>query len=182
VKAETNDVWASIPKLTERGTPMKNLTNAMAGIVLLVALGVGSSQAQNHAYTKAVLSGCYGFLSNSVDSKPSTATVGTICFDGQGNIVSNAGGLDQTGWLTDTTVGNFFTSHEGGTYNVGNAPGQGMGTMTFANGCTYYFSMNNVFQYNIALGFQFVLYNYESCKEENGGDPKVVGGTAYIQP
>jgi hypothetical protein len=42
---------------------MKNLRNAMAGIVLRVALGVGSSKAQDHTYTNAALNGCYGFLS-----------------------------------------------------------------------------------------------------------------------
>jgi hypothetical protein len=62
---------------------MNNMMQGMAGLVLLLTLGVGSSQAQ-HTYTNNALRGCYGFLSNSVDVPQPTSTVGTICFDGTG--------------------------------------------------------------------------------------------------
>ena len=158
---------------------MKNMVKTMAGIVLLVALaGVGSSQAQT-AYNNSVLRGCYGFLSNSVDVAPplNRSTVGTICFDGNGNIIPNVGALDQTGWV-QTTSGPFVAlAKQPGVYAVLNNPGQGMGEIRFATGCYYVFSINSVDGAGIAHGFQFSLINYQTCQ-----GPNVVGGTAWIQP
>jgi hypothetical protein len=161
---------------------MKNMMKVMAGIALLVALGAGSSQAQV-AYTDAALQGCYGFRSDSVGVAPplNTSTVGTICFNGAGVIIPNAGALDQTGWMQTTNGVAAASVHVGGKYGVTNVPGQGMGSLVFTNGCEYYFSINSVDANGIAHGFQFSLVNYASC-EIKPGDPNTVGGTAYLQP
>jgi hypothetical protein len=161
---------------------MKNMMKVIAGIALLVALGGASSQAQT-TYTDAALQGCYGFLSASVGipANLNTSTVGTICFNGDGAIVPNVGALDQTGWMQTTNGAAVGLAHVGGKYAVTNVPGQGMGSLTFSNGCQYYFSINSVDAKGIAHGFQFSLVNYANCGNQPG-DPNTVGGTAYLQP
>jgi hypothetical protein len=155
---------------------MKNMLKTMAVMVLL-ALGVGNSQAQT-AYTNAAPRGCYGFLSNSVDvaAPNNRSTVGTICFDGMGNIIPSVGSLDQTGWWQNTGgIGASFAAVSG-TYGVTNNPGQGMGYFSFPSVCgTYAFSINTVDSTGLAHGFQFSLV--KACTT-----PKVIGGTAYLQP
>lgn len=157
---------------------MKNILKLMVGIMLLAALGgLGSSQAQT-AYTTAALKGCYGFLSNSVDVAPpfNRSTVGTICFDGIGGIIPMAGTLDQTGWWQNTGGTSLFIPSVAGSYTVTNSPGQGMGFFSFSGSCgTYAFSINSVDSSGLAHGFQFSLV--KPC-----GAPKVIGGTAYLQP
>jgi len=157
---------------------MKNMLKVMAGIVLLAAWGgLGSSQAQT-AYTNAAVKGCYGFLSNSVDVAPPSnrSTVGTICFDGMGGIIPSAGSLDQTGWWQNTNGTPVTAATVAGTYSIPNSPGQGMGYFSFTSYCgTYAFSINSVDSSGLAHGFQFSLI--KAC-----GAPKVVGGTAYLQP
>jgi hypothetical protein len=153
----------------------------MAGIVLLAALGgVSSSQASTN-YGYGVLSGCYGFLSNSVDVAPplNRSTVGTICFDGQGEIMAKSGSEDQTGWWQTTNGSAVSSSSVAGGYSVTNTPAQGMGTFGFTGGCvTYAFSINSVdLATGIAHGFQFSLIS-NKCQKS----PNVVGGTAYLQP
>ena len=159
---------------------MKDMVKTIAGILLVVALaGVGSSQAQ-HAYTNFVLRGCYGFLSNSVDVAPpnlNRSTVGTMCFDGNGNIIPNFGALDGTGWWQTTNGASLAFAKQGGVYAVLNAPGQGMGQIRLANGCYYAFSINSVDPNDLAHGFQFSLINPQTCP-----GPNVVGGTALLQP
>lgn len=159
---------------------MKIAMKVMAGVVLLVTLGVGSSHAQ-HTYHNNALKGCYGFLSNSVDVANPTSTVGTICFDGAGKIIPNVGVLDQTGWSQTTNGVNGNAVHVAGAYAVTNVPGQGMGSIKFANGCSYNFSINSVDATGLAHGFQFSLYSSANC-EDVIGDPTTVGGTAYLQP
>jgi hypothetical protein len=160
---------------------MKNMLTMMAGMVVLAAFGgVGTSHAQT-AYTNAALKGCYGFLSNSVDVAPplNRSTVGTICFDGNGGIIPNAGALDQTGWWQNTNGALVGAAHVPGNYAVTNTPGQGMGELAFgAPGCgTYAFSINSVDPATgIAHGFQFSLL--KGCAKS----PDVIGGTAYLQP
>jgi len=163
---------------------MKSMLKAVAGIVLLAALGgVNRSQAAT-AYTDSALNGCYGFLSNSVDVAPplNRSTVGTICFDGQGRIVPNAGALDQTGWYQNTNGVIVAPALVTGNYAVTNAPGQGMGLLAFSlpKGCgEYAFSINSVDPTTgIAHGFQFSLISSKGCQK----GPNVVGGTAYLQP
>ena len=157
---------------------MKNMLKSMAGIVLLVGLGgLGSSQAQT-AYTNAALRGCYGFLSNSVDVAPPSnrSTVGTICFDGVGKVIPTAGGVNQTGWLQTTNGATVSAASVTGSYSVSNNPGQGMGFLSFSGVCgTYAFSINSVDSSGLAHGFQFSLI--KAC-----GAPRVVQGTAYLQP
>ena len=161
---------------------MKNMLKAVAGIVLLAALGgIDRSQAAT-AYTDSALNGCYGFLSNSVDVAPplNRSTVGTICFDGQGRIVPNAGALDQTGWYQNTNGVIVAAALVTGSYAVTNAPGQGMGTFNFPKACGIYaFSINSVDPATgVAHGFQFSLVSSKGCQK----GPNVVGGTAYLQP
>ena len=168
---------------------MKNMLKAMAGIVLLAALGgIGRSQAQT-TYTDSVLKGCYGHLSTSVDTENPPRNkniVGTVCFDGNGNIIPSLSGVNQTGQyqnLNGVVVANVNGS---GTYSLGNpnTPGQGMGTITVpggTGGCTsvHAFSVNSVDSNGLAHGFQYALIKRSgNC----AGQPKVIGGTAYLQP
>ena len=162
---------------------MKNTLKAMAGIVLLAAFGgIGSAYGQNHAYTDAVLKGCYAFLVTSVDTEGPNAArenrdaVGTFCFDGMGHIIANVGALDQTGVCTNTNGTTTCIAHIAGKYTVKNAPGQGMGTFTHT-GCEapHMFSIFNVVD-GIAQGFHFMRVFDGSCE-----GPFVLGGTAYLQ-
>jgi hypothetical protein len=164
---------------------MRSMLKAMAGIVLLAALGgIGRSQAQ-HVYTDMVLKGCYGFLNTSVDTEgPNAArknrsTVGTLCFDGNGLILSTLSGDNQTGSCINTN-GAAVCKMEAGTYAVTNIPGQGMGTLNITGGCqTHAFSVNSVDANGLAHGFQFSSIKRTKC---SAGVPLVNGGTAYLQP
>jgi hypothetical protein len=160
---------------------MKNMLKA-AAIVLLAALGgVNRSQAAT-VYTNSALTGCYGFLSHSVGISPplNRSTVGTICFDGLGNIVPIAGTVDQTGWYQNTNGAVATVANVAGGYAVTNTPGQGMGTFSFKGVCGVYgFSINSVdLPTGIAHGFQFSLVGNKGCQKS----PNVIGGTAYLQP
>lgn len=162
---------------------MNSMTKALAGMVLLAALGgINRSQAST-VYTDANLKGCYGFLSSTVGqpSPLNASTVGTICFDGAGHILGKTGGgEDQTGWVqnTDGSVSSF--ADVTGTYVVTNSPGQGMGTFTFTSvGCgEYAFTLNEI-KSSIAQGFQFTLVASSGCKQDTA---PVASGWARIQP
>lgn len=166
---------------------LKSMSKAMAGIVLLAALGgIGRSQAQN-VYNDTVLKGCYGFLNTSVDTEGPNAArknesiVGTLCFDGNGNILKTLAGDNQSGWWFDTN-GVAKQGADSGTYMLAapNVPGQGMGTFSFTKGCqTYAFSVNSVDANGLAHGFQFSQIKRTKC---GSGVPLVMGGTAYLQP
>jgi hypothetical protein len=92
-----------------------------------------------------------GFLGQSLDAAPLDMTwVGTICFDGNGNILGSSMGFNQTGWfqtLNGSTLA--AVTNQTGTYNIngaGNTPGQGMGYFTFkSQACGQFeFSVNSV--------------------------------------
>ena len=164
---------------------MKNVLKVMAGIVLLVAVGVGRSPAQT-TYTDSVLKGCYGHLSTSVDTENAPRNkniVGTICFDGNGNILPSLSGVNQTGHYQNLNGVVTANANISGTYSLGNpnTPGQGMGIFTVPGPCTtiHGFSVNSVDSNGLAHGFQYALIKRSgSC----AGQPLVIGGTAYLQP
>jgi isoaspartyl peptidase/L-asparaginase-like protein (Ntn-hydrolase superfamily) len=161
---------------------MKNMFTIMAGIVLLAALG-GVSRSQATNYPNSVLNGCYGYLLTSQDPLPNDRSgVGTICFDGNGNILAGTNAVPLSGGLNNTNGVISSGSLVAGTYTLSNpnSPGQGMGTFHLTNvTCTpiFAFSVNSVDANQLAHGFQFTL-----IKKNCTTGPKVIGGTAYLQP
>jgi hypothetical protein len=159
---------------------MKN-TLKVTALVLLAAFGMISRCHASTVYTNGQLKGCYSFLSTSRDAAPlDEVVVGTICFDGRGNIVPDSGAEDQTGW-EEILGGSLSTvGKEPGTYSVTNSPGQGMGTFSLsaASFCgKYAFSLHSLdAATRIAGGFQFALITPGAC------GPAVVGGWALLQP
>lgn len=158
---------------------MKNMFKAMAGIVLLAALG-GLSRAHATNYPNSVLNGCYGYLLTSQDPLPNDRSgVGTICFDGNGNIVPGVSGNALTGGYNNTNGTVTSASLVTGTYAVTNFPGQGMGIfhLNVTCGGTFAFSVNTIDSNLLAHGFQFSVIK-KGCSR----GPLVIGGTAYLQP
>jgi hypothetical protein len=166
---------------------LKGMLKVMAGIVLLAAMGgIGRSHATT-AYTNSALNGCYGYLLTSVDTEAPPRdrnVVGTMCFDGNGNIVPIIGGVDQTGGIMNTNGVVAGKALITGTYAVTDVPGQGMGTFIYTNvNCAgeYAFSINSVDSNGLAHGFQFALIK-KGVGPGCGKGPHVMGGTAYLQP
>jgi hypothetical protein len=159
------------------------MTGTAAGVLLMAFGGFGAAQAQV-VYTNAVLSGCYSQTSISVDTEAGALNrniVGTLCFDGNGNIVGTSGTPSLTGHVSNTNGTVSSTSEETGTYSVTNSPGDGMGTITYTCS-THAFSVNSVDGNGLAHGFQFMLMTRgtsKKCLKQSG--PEVIGGTAIYQ-
>jgi hypothetical protein len=156
---------------------MKNILMGTAAGMLIVAIsGVAAAHAQV-TYTNAVLNGCYGFMEASVDTQAGALnrdSVGTLCFDGNGNVTDASGHYSNTNGTEGSGSGG-----GGATYSVTNSPGNGMGTIV--DTCsTKGFSVNSVDANGLAHGFQYILLSHTNGKKCKAG-PLVIGGTAYYQ-
>ncbi|MGD0192874.1 MAG: hypothetical protein ABSD74_19225 [Rhizomicrobium sp.] len=152
----------------------------LIGVAALALSAAGSAQAQV-AYTNAVLNGCYGHISTSVDDGSGQAkdVVGTLCFDGNGNILGTTGTPGLSGHVQNTDGKVKTGADETGTYAVTNTPGDGMGTMTAACG-THEFVISHVNTNGIAQGIHFIAI---SSNGKCGSGTQVIGGSAeYIGP
>jgi hypothetical protein len=152
--------------------------------LLLAGAAVLASSLSVHAqvaYTDSALNGCYAHLSSSVDTGAAAVNrdiVGTMCFDGKGNIVAATHAPYLSGAVKNTN--GVVKSHDDvtGTYQVTNAPGDGMGV--FQGKCTKHaFVLRNVDSNGLAHGFSFILMNRKKSCQDNG--PMVIGGGAEYQ-
>ena len=147
-----------------------------AGVIAMLS-GYGA-QAQV-PYTNSVLNGCYSHINTSVDSgeaAENTDVIGTLCFDGNGNIVGSSGSAGLSGRVSNTNGVIQSKSDEKGSYSVTNLPGDGMGTMVTP--CeTRAFSINQINERHVAEGFQFILIK----RNGNCRGPHVIGGEAVYQ-
>ena len=158
------------------------LTEVFGTALLLVMGGVSSAQAQL-AYGNTVLNGCYGYLATSSDTESppqNRSVVGTLCFDGAGNIVGVTGSPGLTGNTANTNGTVASASALTGTYKVTNSPGDGMGTWVLDRCTTEAFTINTLDGNYLAHGFQFELLKISTAKRCGTG-PVVISGTAYYQ-
>jgi|HubBroStandDraft_6_1064221.scaffolds.fasta_scaffold24585_8 hypothetical protein len=157
---------------------MKLILTGVAAAALLASAG-SVAQAQI-AYTNSVLLGCYAHSNTSVDT-PSNAvgqnTVGTFCFDGNGNLVGTSGTPGLSGHVSSTDGVVKTKTDQTATYSVTNTPGDGMGTIVEKCG-TYTFSVAHVNTQGVAQSFRFILT--KSTGKCTGG-PTMVGGSAEYQ-
>jgi hypothetical protein len=156
---------------------MKKFVTQFSGLVLALAC-VGSAHAQV-AYTNTALNGCYATRSTSLDNATATSfeAVGTLCFDGNGHIVA----ASHAPFLSGSTVNSNGTVREHnnvtGTYNVTNAPGDGMGRIMQACHIRA-FVLHNV-ENGLAKGFSFMLVKNRPHCNTDGTEP--AGGSAVYQ-
>ena len=158
---------------------MKNLL--LAGTVLLLSAGWCAAARAQLAYHDSALDGCYATHSTSVDTGSTTigrAGVGTLCFDGKGNIVGRTTTPALSGHVENTEGNVHIASDQTGTYNVQNYPGQGMGI--FQGTCTIHeFVLRNVDSNGLAHGFSYILTKRKKGCNDNG--PPVVEGSGEYQ-
>lgn len=150
------------------------------GAASLLAFPAGAAQAQV-AYTNSVLNGCYADFSTSVDTGSTVVGrdgVGTICFDGKGNIVGTSKVPALSGGVSNTDGVAHANEDHTGTYKVTNSPGDGMGT--FEGRCTVHaFVLRRVDSEGLAHGFNYILTKRKKGCKDNG--PLVDGGSAEYQ-
>lgn len=142
----------------------------------------GSAHAQV-AYTNAALNGCYAHRGTSVDTGATTVgrdTIGTLCFDGKGNILGTNGSTGLSGHIANTDGTVHVVSNQTGTYNVTNSPGDGMGVFIGQCGPDHTFVLSNVDANGLAHGFSYIKTptKKKSC---NGNGPLVDGGGGEYQ-
>jgi hypothetical protein len=160
---------------------VKTILTGVGAAALLVAIA-SSAQAQV-VYSNSVLNGCYSHIDASSDTQTgalNTQSLGTFCFDGNGNVVGTTGAPDLTGHY-DNTNGMVGSGSGGGgaTYTVTNSPGDGMGTIN--DKCsTVAFSINSVDANGLAHGFHYLRIAQIPGKKCKVG-PDVIGGTAFYQ-
>jgi hypothetical protein len=157
---------------------MESLVVASIAAVL-VASGAGAASAQV-AYTDSALSGCYAHLGTSVDTGSAAENrdnVGTMCFDGKGNIVASSTIPHLSGGVSNTngTVG--IHDDVTGTYKVTNSPGDGMGVLE-GRCAKHAFVLRHV-ENGLAHGFSYILMTRKKGCKDNG--PVVIGGNAEYQ-
>src|ERR1700733_9090765 len=132
---------------SKRSPPVKTILTEVFGTALLLVMGgVSSAQAQL-AYGNTVLNGCYGYLATSSDTESppqNRSVVGTLCFDGAGNIVGVTGSPGLTGNTANTNGTVASASALTGTYKVTNSPGDGMGTWVLDRCTTEAFTINTL--------------------------------------
>ncbi|HEX3429586.1 MAG TPA: hypothetical protein VHT03_01760 [Rhizomicrobium sp.] len=157
-----------------------NGVRLVSAILVASAGWYGSAHAQV-SYNNTALNGCYAHLGTSVDTGSSTVgrdTVGTLCFDGMGNIVGTAGSTGLSGHVTNTDGTVTTTSDQTGTYKVTNYPGDGMGV--FKGTCTEHsFVLRNVDTNGLAHGFSYIRTKVKKGCKDTG--PLVVGGGGEYQ-
>ena len=156
---------------------MKMLVAASVGL-LLAGSGMAGAQV---AYTNKALDGCYAHSSTSVDTGSTVVgrdVLGTMCFDGKGKIVGSSSAPHLSGSLSNTDGTIHSGDDENWTYNVTNAPGDGMGT--FEGHCTRHaFVLRNVDSNGLAHAFSYILIGRKKgCK---GDGPAVIGGSGEYQ-
>jgi hypothetical protein len=157
----------------------------MKSLIVTSALGVlvasGASGASGQvAYTDSALNGCYAHLSTSVDSGSAAEdrdNVGTMCFDGKGNIVGSSTAPHLSGGVSNTN--GTVASHDDatGTYKVTNSPGDGMGV--FEGRCAKHAFVLRHVENGLAHGFSYILMTRKAGCKDNG--PTVIGGNAEYQ-
>lgn len=150
-----------------------------AAPVLMIAL-CSSADAQI-AYTNSALNGCYAHEATSVDSGSAAVnrdSVGTTCFDGNGNIVGSSTSPHLSGDVANTNGVAATHDNVTGTYKVTNSPGDGMGI--FDGACAKHAFVLRHFDTNgLAHGYSFILMSRKKgCK---GNGPMVIGGSAEYQ-
>jgi len=149
-----------------------------AAAAALLAAAAGSAQAQT-TYTNSALNGCYAHHSTSVDTEPGAVNrdnVGTLCFDGNGNIVGTSGTPALSGHVSNSDGTAKTTTDEAATYAVTNTPGDGMGTFTFRCNSDA-FVLKNIDANGLAHGFDFIL----TQRTGKCSGPEVIGGGAEYQ-
>jgi hypothetical protein len=154
---------------------------AIASAAMLVSIAASADANAQVAYTNSALKGCYAHLSTSVDTGSAAENrdiVGTICFDGKGNIVTSSSAPYLTGAVSNTNGDVHRNNDINGTYNVTNAPGDGMGE--FDGKCAKHaFVLKHVDSDGLAHGFSYILVKHKTpCKKS---DIMVIGGNAEYQ-
>jgi hypothetical protein len=146
-----------------------------------VAVGSGASDATAQvAYKDTALDGCYAHLGTSVDSGSAAENrdnVGTICFDGKGNIVGSATAPHLSGGVSNTNGTVTIHDDVSGTYKVTNSPGDGMGI--FEGKCAKHAFVLRHIENGLAHGFSYILMTRKKGCTDNG--PMVIGGNAEYQ-
>ena len=156
---------------------MKTILIASAAVL---ASSLGTVHAQV-ADTNSALNGCDAHLSSSVDTGAAAVNrdvVGTMCFDGKGNIVAASHAPYLSGAVNNTN--GLARSHNDvtGTYKVTNSPGDGMGE--FRGTCTEHaFVLRNIDSNGLAHGFSFILKSRKKSCRDTG--PMVIGGSGEYQ-
>jgi hypothetical protein len=157
---------------------------AIASAGLLISSISSSVQAQV-AYTNSALKGCYAHLSTSVDSSSAAENrqvVGTLCFDGKGNIVAAAHAPFLSGAISNSNGTVHDADDQTGTYSVTNAPGDGMGVFEGSKHCAKHaFVLRGIDSNGLAHGFQYILIKRKETKQCHSTGPAVIGGGAEYQ-
>ena len=150
---------------------------SVAGVLVASVAGAANAQV---VYTNSALDGCYAHLSTSVDTGSAAENrdnVGTVCFDGRGNIVGSSTAPHLSGGVSNTN--GTVASHDDvtGTYKVTNSPGDGMGVIE--GRCTKHAFVLKHVENGLAHGFSYILLTRKAGCKDNG--PTVIGGNAEYQ-
>jgi hypothetical protein len=154
---------------------------AIAGTLALY-FAAGSGAPAQVAYTNSALNGCYAHLTTSVDTGAAAENrdgVGTLCFDGKGNIVASSKAPNLSGGVTNTNGTVNVHDDITGTYKVTNSPGDGMGI--FEGRCARHAFVLRHVENGLAHGFSYILMTRKAGCKDSG--PLVIGGNAeYLGP
>jgi hypothetical protein len=176
--ATVNDIGIGAPPGVAHGYQFMRTAGDVAAEILG---GTAFYQGPPAAYNDGVLTGCYSFLSEttltaSVATGVGKDLVGLICFNGSGGLT--------VGGIADVNGSFSFSTLLAGSYTITNAPGYGMGTMTFGTSCPAHCSYYEIAVHDVtgtnplAGGFQFTL-----IKPSANGHTVMEGGNAtYQQP
>jgi len=155
----------------------------LAGTALVACVGWCAATEAQVAYQNSALNGCYATRAASIDTGSTTvgtASVGTLCFDGNGNIVGTTATPALSGRAVNTEGNVNVASDQTGTYSVKNQPGDGMGV--FQDTCTIHqFVLRNVDSNGLAHGFNYILTRRKDKKGCNGGGLPVIEGSGEYQ-
>jgi hypothetical protein len=154
----------------------------IAGVLVSIAFAFSILPAQAYTnYDNSALHGCYAVLSRSIDTTSNRDSTATLCFDGLlglGHIIGTFTGLHSSG-ACENTNGPPAICHSNimGTYKITNAPGDGMGTLTYSSGCgTHSIVIHSVVN-GLAGGF-YMNYIQGTCTAPH---PRVIDGVGVYQ-